>query len=158
MSSQSNVYDQIDYESIHTTPDNHLPPYTPNCQMNDINEHYYYRLSTPSCEILSQKPSFLTIEQTNSKKELHKELVHRQKMGQLLPKKPELLNVFQQRRTEEKKRAAEQMHEQTKLEQILARQRQKLDQSNTICSISSNESTHSNEFEFVYRRICQTKK
>jgi hypothetical protein len=47
--------------------------------------------------------------------------------GQLLPKKPELLNVFKHRRHEEKKREDERMREQTKLEQILARQRQKLD-------------------------------
>jgi hypothetical protein len=50
--------------------------------------------------------------------------------GQLLPKKPELINVFQQRRVEEKKREDERMREQTKLEQILARQRQKLDEVN----------------------------
>ncbi len=47
--------------------------------------------------------------------------------GQLLPKKPELLSVFKHRRVEEKKREGERMREQTKLEQILARQRQKLD-------------------------------
>ena len=47
--------------------------------------------------------------------------------GQLLPKQPELLHVFKQRRVEEKKRADEQMREQSKLEEILARQRQKLD-------------------------------
>lgn len=47
--------------------------------------------------------------------------------GQLLPKKPELLNVFKHRRVEEKKREDERTREQTKLEQILARQRQKLD-------------------------------
>jgi len=71
-SSQSNVYDQIDCESIHTNiNNNNSPPYTPHSPMNDISEHYYYRLPTPSC---------LTSEQTNSKKELHKELVHRQKM------------------------------------------------------------------------------
>ncbi len=51
--------------------------------------------------------------------------------GQLLPKKPELINVFQQRRVEEKKRENERMREQTKLEQILARQRQKLDEVNS---------------------------
>lgn len=48
--------------------------------------------------------------------------------GQLLPKQPELLHVFKQRRVEEKKRADEQMREENKLEQILARQRQKIDQ------------------------------
>lgn len=48
--------------------------------------------------------------------------------GQLLPKKPELINVFKQRRDEEKKRHDERMRERTKLEQILARQRQKLEE------------------------------
>jgi hypothetical protein len=48
--------------------------------------------------------------------------------GQLLPKKSELLNVFKHRRDEEKKREDERMRERTKFEQILARQRQKLDE------------------------------
>jgi hypothetical protein len=48
--------------------------------------------------------------------------------GQLLPKKPELLNVFKNRRDEEKKRESERTREKSKLEQILARQRQKLDE------------------------------
>ena len=44
--------------------------------------------------------------------------------------------MFKQRRVEEKKRAEEQMREQSKLEQILARQRQKLDQvsDHRLCS------------------------
>ncbi|CAF1073162.1 unnamed protein product [Adineta ricciae] len=137
MSSQTNVYDQICYDAIQTTTENNLtakyedrsPPYTPSHLSDDAaTEHYYYRLPTPSSinEIISSKSS--RSQQTNSKKELHKELAHRQKMGQLLPKKPELLNVFKHRREEEKKREEERSHEQTKLEQILARQRQKLEE------------------------------
>ena len=52
--------------------------------------------------------------------------------GQLLPKKPELLNVFKHRREEEKKREEERCREQTKLEQILARQRQKLEEVHSL--------------------------
>ena len=58
--------------------------------------------------------------------------------GQLLPKQPELLHVFKQRRVDEKKRADEQMREQSTLEQILARQRQKLDQVSVCVCISSH--------------------
>jgi hypothetical protein len=91
MSSQTNVYDQICYDSIHTNANNNLsskynhcsPPYIPAYSSDESSEHYYYRLPTPSClipnEILPLKTS-LTSQQTNSKKELHKELIHRQKM------------------------------------------------------------------------------
>ncbi|CAF1051796.1 unnamed protein product [Adineta steineri] len=167
MSSQINVYDQICYGSIQTNTDNNLtskyedtsPPYTPSYLSDDTSEHYYYRLPTPASLITDEIfPSKSQQKQTNSKKELHKELAYRQKMGQLLPKKPELLDVFKHRREEEKKRETERTREQTKLEQILARQRQKLDETNNICSISSNKSAYSNEFEFVYHRIRQQQK
>jgi len=110
MSSQTNVYDQICYDSIHTNTDNNSPSksddQSPTYLSDDQSEHYYYRLPTPTClitnEIIPLKTS-LQSQQSNSKKELHKELIHKQKMGQLLPKKPELLNVFKQRRVEEKK-------------------------------------------------------
>ena len=89
MSSQTNVYDQICYDAIQTNMENNLtakyedrsPPYTPSHLSDDAaTEHYYYRLPTPSSinEIISSKPS--RPQQTNSKKELHKELAHRQKM------------------------------------------------------------------------------
>ncbi|CAF0847828.1 unnamed protein product [Rotaria sordida] len=169
MSSQTNVYDQICYDSIHTNTDNNSPskyedqspPYIPTYLSDDATEHYYYRLPTPSSLITNEtiplKPH-LTQQQSNSKKELHKELIYKQKMGQLLPKKPELLNVFKHRRDEEKKRDDVRMREQTKLEQILARQRQKIDETENVCSVSSNESAYSNEFEFVYHRIRQQQK
>ena len=48
--------------------------------------------------------------------------------GQLLPKRPELLDVFKIRRGEEKKREEEQARPPNKLEQLLARQRQKIDE------------------------------
>jgi hypothetical protein len=92
MSSQTNVYDQICYDSIHTNTDNNspskyenqLPPYTPNYLPDDTSEHYYYRLPTPTClvkdEIIPIKSSSIT-QQSNSKKELHKELIYRQKMS-----------------------------------------------------------------------------
>jgi len=91
MNSQTNVYDQICYDTIHTNTDNispskyenHSLPYTPTYLSDDTSEHYYYRLPTPSClitnEIIPLKSS-LTIQQSNSKKELHKELIYRQKM------------------------------------------------------------------------------
>ncbi|UJR33180.1 hypothetical protein I4U23_020635 [Adineta vaga] len=170
MSSQTNVYDQICYDTIQTNTENNLTmkdadrsaPYTPSYLSDDTTaEHYYYRLPTPSSmnEIIPAKSDHLQQQQQpTSKKALHKELAYRQKMGQLLPKKPELLNVFKHRREEEKKREEERMREQTKLEQILARQRQKLDETNNICSISSNASAYSNEFEFVYHRIRQQQK
>ncbi|CAF3379301.1 unnamed protein product [Rotaria socialis] len=169
MSSQTNVYDQICYDSIHTNTDNNSPskyndpspPYVPSYLSDDATEHYYDRLPTPASLITNEsvplKPN-LTKQQSNTKKELHKELIYKQKMGQLLPKKPELLNVFKNRRDEEKKREDERTREQTKLEQILARQRQKIDESENVCSISSNESAYSNEFEFVYHRIRQRQK
>ncbi|CAM4908850.1 unnamed protein product [Rotaria socialis] len=137
------------------------PPYVPSYLSDDATEHYYDRLPTPASLITNEsvplKPN-LTKQQSNTKKELHKELIYKQKMGQLLPKKPELLNVFKNRRDEEKKREDERTREQTKLEQILARQRQKIDESENVCSISSNESAYSNEFEFVYHRIRQRQK
>ena len=81
MSSQTNVYDQICYDSIHTNTDNNSPskyenhssPYTPTYLSDESTEHYYYRLPTPIKTSLSSQ-------QTDSKKELHKELVYRQKM------------------------------------------------------------------------------
>ena len=91
MNSQTNVYDQIYYDSIHTNTDNispskcedHSPSYTPNYSSDDTTEHYYYRLPTPASlmanELVPLK-SYLTQQQSNSKKELHKELIYRQKM------------------------------------------------------------------------------
>lgn len=91
MSSQTNVYDQICYDSVHTNTDNNspskcddqLPPYIPAYLADDPSEHYYYRLRTPTSlmtnEILPLKPH-LTEQQSNSKKELHRELIYKQKM------------------------------------------------------------------------------
>lgn len=92
MSSQTNVYDQICYDSIRTNTDNNFPskyddrsppPYTPTYSNDDTTEHYYYRLPTPATvvpnEIIPVK-SHQIQQQSNSKKELHKELVYRQKM------------------------------------------------------------------------------
>lgn len=91
MSNETNVYDQICYESIHTNTDNNLPskydnqlpPYTPAYLSDETNEHYYYRLSTPGCLLTNEKlplKSSITSQQSNSKKELHKELIYKQKM------------------------------------------------------------------------------
>lgn len=91
MSSQSNVYDQICDDTIHTNTDNNAPikynnpspPYIPSYLSDDATEHYYDRLPTPSSlianEIMSSK-SYLNTQQSNSKKELHKELMYKQKM------------------------------------------------------------------------------
>jgi hypothetical protein len=92
MSNETNVYDQICYDSIHTNTDNNSPskyedrspPYTPQSYFSDDqSEHYYYRLPTPSCLITNEriplKTSFPS-QQSNSKKELHKELIYKQKM------------------------------------------------------------------------------
>jgi len=91
ISNQTNVYDQICYDSIRPNTDNHspskyedhCPPYTPTYLSDDTTEHYYYGLPTPSSlipnEIIPLKSPH-TQEQSNSKKELHKELVYRQKM------------------------------------------------------------------------------
>ena len=81
LSHETNVYDQICYDSIRPNLplkyQDHSPSYHPTDQSS---EHYYYRLPTPSClipnEILPAKIS----QQNDSKKELHKELIHRQKM------------------------------------------------------------------------------
>jgi len=119
VSSQTNLYEQICYDSILTDTDNNLllncrqqpPPYTPTFSCDDTTEHYYQRLPTPASVVCSDETSpntplsksqVLQQQQSNSKRELHKELAYRQKMGQLLPKKPELLNVFLHRRDEEK--------------------------------------------------------
>lgn len=86
MSHESNVYDQICYDSIRsnanppTKHDNSLPP----CSSEEpFSEHYYYRLPTPTClipnEILPSKTSLIP-PPDQTKKELHKELIHRQKM------------------------------------------------------------------------------
>jgi hypothetical protein len=88
MSSQINVYDQICYDSILTDTDNnspskyqvHLPPYTPTYLSNDTTEHYYYRLPTPSTNETIPLQSPHIQQQSNSKKELHKELIYKQKM------------------------------------------------------------------------------
>ena len=92
MSNESNVYDQICYDSIRSnatanTPlkhENPLPPYLPAYSPEEpFSEHYYYRLPTPTClipnEILPSKTSILP-QPDQTKKELHKELIHRQKM------------------------------------------------------------------------------
>jgi len=50
------------------------------------------------------------------------------------------------------------MRERNKLEDILARQRQKLDELDNVCSTSNSNLAYSNEFEFVYQRIRQQKK
>ena len=90
MSHETNVYDQICYDSIRSNVNGNLsskyedpsppPPYSAD---HPSSEHYYYRLPTPACllahEILPSKTANLpTPDQT--KKELHKELIHRQKM------------------------------------------------------------------------------
>ena len=92
ISSQTNVYDQICYDSIQTNTDNNStskyddrsPPYTPTYSSDETTEHYYYRLPTPSMlipnEIIPLKSHPTQQQQSNSKKELHKELVYRQKM------------------------------------------------------------------------------
>lgn len=167
----TNVYDQIYYDNIQSNPSVNssmmkfselTPPYTPSYSSDDVSiDHYYYRLPSPSSTLIDQDtttPNRSIISSTsNTKRELHKELIYRQKMGQLLPKKPELFNVFKSRRAEEKKREDERKRERSSLEQILARQRQKIDQTDNVCSLSGSESAHSNEFEFVYHRICQGK-
>ncbi|CAF4399469.1 unnamed protein product, partial [Rotaria magnacalcarata] len=59
------------------------PPYVPSYLLDDATEHYYDRLPTPATlittEIVPLKVN-LAKQQSNSKKELHKELVYKQKM------------------------------------------------------------------------------
>ena len=86
ISSQTNVYDQICYDSMQTNTDNNLamkcndrsPPYTPSCLSDDSGEHYYDRLPTPAAAAETKPPANLP--QSNCKRELHKELAYKQRM------------------------------------------------------------------------------
>ena len=92
MSSKSNVYDQICYDSILTDSNNNnnsrltycdqSPPYTPSYTSEETTDHYYYRLPTPATLITNEIMPLKTqnSQQCNSKRELHKELIYRQKM------------------------------------------------------------------------------
>lgn len=86
MSHETNVYDQICYDSIRSNVNGNHPLKCEDVSSDDpSSEHYYYRLPpTPTCliahEILPSKNSSILPQPDQTKKELHKELIHRQKM------------------------------------------------------------------------------
>lgn len=89
----SNVYDQIYYDNIPANPSassslmkfsDLTPPYTPSYSSDDVSiDHYYYRLPSPSSTLIDQETTPIKstiIPTSNTKRELHKELIYRQKM------------------------------------------------------------------------------
>lgn len=87
MNDLNDVYDQISDESTNSDPPSmnfhhSIPPYTPDSSSDQSTEHFHQHMSM-SPSIVQQKRSPIKsylVPQLNSKRELHKELIYRQKM------------------------------------------------------------------------------
>ena len=90
---QPNVYDQIYYDNIQSNSHGNssllmkysdsIPPYTPCYSSDDSStDHYYYHLPSSSILIDQETIPIKPTDQStsNTKRELHKELIYRQKM------------------------------------------------------------------------------
>lgn len=104
----ANVYDQIYYDNIQSNPSVNssmlkfsdlTPPYTPSYSSDDVSiDHYYYRLPSPSATLIDQDTTTpnrsINSSTSNTKRELHKELIYRQKMFVFIWNRFEIDSVF----------------------------------------------------------------
>ncbi|CAF0767387.1 unnamed protein product [Didymodactylos carnosus] len=178
-SSNNSMYEQICYDTVKLNNSKEetsrsVAPYAPYPQIVRT-EQQQYQIPYPDYSSEDERPlvkasstkvqqdnasSPTSNTQSNQKRELHRELAYKQKIGQLLPKKSELVNVFVRRQEQQKRKEkeSERQRHKTKLEEALAKQRQKIDSVNDVSSLastSSSASSYTNEFEFVYHRIKQ---